>query len=91
MRVVNKPITLSDGTVLKAGTKAFAPSMAINLDEAVYTNADEFDGLRFYNLREQSAENANKYQFASTSNTQLNFGAGRHACPGRWLASVSRY
>jgi hypothetical protein len=88
-RKVNKPITLSDGTYLKAGTLVSAPAMAINYDPALYTNPEEFDGLRFYKKRQLFAEDANKHQFVSTSNTQVNFGGGRHACPGRWLASVS--
>ncbi len=35
----------------------------------------------------QDPKEENKYQFVSTANTQLHFGGGRHACPGRWFAS----
>jgi cytochrome P450 len=78
---------LSDGTLLRSGTLTFSPSNAIASDCAIYPNADTFDGLRFYNLRKASAEGGNKYQLTSISNTQMPFGAGRHACPGRWFAS----
>jgi cytochrome P450 len=86
-RTVLKPITLSDGTYLPAGTRAFVPSVAISSDASIYQNPDHFDGLRFYNLRQRSAEDENKYQFTSTGKTQMHFGGGRHACPGRWFAS----
>jgi cytochrome P450 len=78
---------LSDGTLLPTGTLTFSPSNAIASDSTIYPNADTFDGLRFYNLREASAEDGNKYQLTSISSTQMFFGAGRHACPGRWFAS----
>jgi cytochrome P450 len=86
-RSVLKPITLSDGTYLPTGTRIFAPSVAISSDPSIYEEPDHFDGLRFYNLRQRSPEDENTYQFISTSKTQMHFGGGRHACPGRWFAS----
>ena len=80
-------ITLSDGTYLPANTYFFSPSTAISADTAVYENPEEFDGLRFYNKRQQNPGDDMKYQLISTANTQMHFGLGRHACPGRWFAS----
>jgi cytochrome P450 len=65
-----------------------APALAISHDPSIYPNPDEFDGLRFYNIRAQSPAAENKYQFSSTSKHMVHFGAGRHACPGRAFASA---
>lgn len=58
------------------------------LDEAPaeWGDVSEFDGFRFYKLRAKP-ENANKYQFASTSYDSMQFGFGNDACPGRFYAS----
>lgn len=82
-----KPITLSDGTYLPANTYLFSPSTAISGDPSVYENPDEFDGLRFYKMRQNTPEDDMRYQLISTGSTQMHFGIGRHACPGRWFAS----
>jgi cytochrome P450 len=86
-RLARQPLTLSDGTEIPAGTMAFSPAQAINFDPEIYPNAETFDGLRFYNLRQASAENEKKFQLTSITKEQMQFGIGRHACPGRWLAS----
>jgi cytochrome P450 len=93
-----KPITLSDGTHLPAGTKIVAPQAGISRDERYFPNADTFDAMRFYNLRmgenererEQSGQvgSGNRWLFTSISDTNINFGAGKHACPGRFFAGM---
>ncbi|KAG4442146.1 hypothetical protein IFR05_002359 [Cadophora sp. M221] len=83
-----RPVALCDGTVVPAGTLIFTPANAISMNNAIFPDGDTFDGLRFYNLRESSPKAKNKYQPTSISRTQLHFGAGRHACPGRWYASA---
>ncbi|PHH61223.1 hypothetical protein CDD81_657 [Ophiocordyceps australis] len=87
IRKVMKPISLSDGTELPAGTRVVAPLAGIAHDERFFPNPDEFDPLRFYRLRHESAAANNRLQFTSISDTYVNFGAGRHACPGRFFAS----
>ncbi|ROW06907.1 hypothetical protein VMCG_04175 [Cytospora schulzeri] len=82
-----QPITLSDGTRIPPGTMTFAPTNAINFDPNIYPDPETFDGLRFYKLRQASEEEANKHQLTSITKTQLQFGSGRHACPGRWFAA----
>ncbi|KAE9363515.1 cytochrome P450 [Stipitochalara longipes BDJ] len=82
-----RAITLSDGTYLPANTYLFSPATAISADPSVYENPNEFDGLRFYKKRQHNPEDDMKYQLISTANTQMHFGIGRHACPGRWFAS----
>ncbi|KAH7309460.1 cytochrome P450 [Stachybotrys elegans] len=86
IRKVMKPISLSDGTHLPAGTKVLAPLAGISMDERFFDNAAQFDPWRFYNLRQQSDADNHRWQFTSLSDTSIQFGAGRHACPGRFLA-----
>lgn len=81
-----KPIDLSDGTHLPAGTRVLAPQAGISVDEQFFHSAEEFDALRFYHMRQQSAEASSRWQFTSLGDTNLNFGAGKHACPGRFFA-----
>lgn len=86
IRKVLKPITLSNGTHLPAGTKLLAPLAGFSRDPALYPDPATFDPLRFLRLREQSKSDSNRYQFTSLSDGNMNFGAGRHACPGRFFA-----
>ncbi|KIL90538.1 hypothetical protein FAVG1_06271 [Fusarium avenaceum] len=87
IRKVMKPISLSDGTQLPAGTKVIAPQAGIALDERYFPEPERFDAFRFYKLRQESAEANNRFQFTSLGDTYMNFGAGKHACPGRFFAS----
>ena len=88
IRKVIKPegIDLSDGTHLPAGTKILSPLAGVARDDRYYPSADAFDPLRFFRMRQQSDEDANRWQLTSISDTSLNFGAGKHACPGRFFA-----
>ncbi|KAL8396743.1 hypothetical protein RB594_003718 [Gaeumannomyces avenae] len=61
IRKVVKPIDLSDGTHLLAGTKLLAPQAGMSQDP------------RFYE---------------SPETTNMNFGAGKHSCPGRFFAGT---
>lgn len=86
IRKVIKPIDLSDGTHLPAGTRILAPQAGISIDDQFFPNPTELDPLRFYHMRQESAEASNRWQFTSLNDTNLNFGAGKHACPGRFFA-----
>ncbi|KAI0881093.1 ent-kaurene oxidase [Annulohypoxylon maeteangense] len=108
IRKVMKPIDLSDGTHLPAGTSLLAPMAGVAIDARYYSNPDVFDGLRFWKLRQQPQSqpqstssspttpsptddpptNPNgRWQFTSISDAAMNFGLGKHACPGRFFAS----
>lgn len=86
IRKVIQPIKLSDGTYLPPGTKILAPQAGVSHDERYYPSPDEFDPLRFYKMRQRSEEDCNRWQFSSINDTNMNFGAGKHACPGRFFA-----
>ncbi|TLS25746.1 hypothetical protein PpBr36_07524 [Pyricularia pennisetigena] len=100
-RKVLKPISLSDGTYLPPGTKLLVPQAGISRDEAFYQSPDTFDPMRFYKLRQRQQEqdsirdggsgsgdedSARHHQFTAIGDTNVNFGGGRHACPGRFFA-----
>ncbi|ORY71919.1 cytochrome P450 [Pseudomassariella vexata] len=86
IRKVIKPIDLSDGTHLPSGTNLLAPQYGISHDDRYFPDPEVFDGLRFWKMRQLSDETANRHQFTSIGDTNMNFGLGKHACPGRFFA-----
>ncbi|KAF2128092.1 putative cytochrome P450, partial [Dothidotthia symphoricarpi CBS 119687] len=85
-RIVQNPITLSDGTRLPTGTHICLASEATSKDARLIPHADKFDGFRYYKMG-QNSEEAHKHQFATTDKNHLHFGHGKYACPGRFLAA----
>lgn len=59
---------------------------AVHHDPNKYPDPDKFDAYRFLRLRE--TVDPNQFHFAFVSDMNLNFGAGQHTCPGRFLAAV---
>ena len=86
-RVMQQSYTLSDGTRLLKGAHIGLPVNAIQMDPDVTPNPLEFDGLRYYKLR-QDVGQRHLHQFTTAEKTQLNFGHGKYACPGRFFASL---
>lgn len=82
-----KPLTLKNGLHIPKATKMEIATAAIHADESYFEGGAAFDGLRFYKMR-QNPEEASKHQYISTGKTDLSWGYGRHACPGRFLADV---
>ncbi|KAH1489381.1 hypothetical protein KXX42_001191 [Aspergillus fumigatus] len=74
-----------------SATRDFSPStlQRDRLRPEYLPNPEQFDELRFYKLRHQNDSKANNiiYRFTAASKTQVQFGGGRHACPGRWFAA----
>lgn len=86
-RVALTSLTLSSGLEIPTGTHLSVASRNILFDSEVTPDPETFDGLRYYKLRTDMAEK-HKHQFASVDGTNMNFGAGRYACPGRFFASM---
>lgn len=58
------------------------------MDSIHYENPHQFDGLRFYRMRQRPGEE-NKHLYYSVGKNDLSFGYGRHACPGRYLGHLN--
>ncbi|KAL8286075.1 hypothetical protein RB600_010181 [Gaeumannomyces tritici] len=84
-RRVLKPLVLSDGTEIPAGTTIEVAHGSMAMDPAIFPNPEKFDAYRFYRLR--AAKSAEQHQFVSVTSTGMGFGYGRHACPGRFFAA----
>ena len=84
VRLALQDFTFSDGTFVPKGSTVGTTSQAVHLDNTVYENAAQFDGFRFSRLSD--SDNA-RHQIVSTSVDFLAFGAGKHACPGRFFAA----
>lgn len=87
-RVLLKDFRLSDGTVIPKGSYVCCPIEAVTHDPENYENPDEFDGYRHYRLRQQGGFAGEKHQWISTNQAALNFGYGKHSCPGRFFATI---
>ncbi|PGG99976.1 hypothetical protein AJ79_08338 [Helicocarpus griseus UAMH5409] len=86
-RVIEQPLTLSNGFTLPKGARLAVPAGPISLDDSVWKDAEKFDGFRFAKLRQSSANLSTSYQFVTTGPNAMHFGHGRHACPGRFFAA----
>jgi cytochrome P450 len=73
-----KPYTFANGITVPKGVTVVTPQGPHQMDDNVYENASEFDGLRFNRAREQNEESARFYT-TNTSTDHLIFGHGRHA------------
>lgn len=78
-------VKLSDGTILPKGSHVVVYNDG-SRNPQIFEDPERFDPYRFLRMRsEPGKENSN--QFASTSPSQLGFGHGIHACPGRFFVS----
>ena len=58
------------------------------MDTDIIDNAEHFDGFRFSKLNSsENTESKGRLQCAARNLTNMAFGYGRHACPGRAFAS----
>ena len=76
--VDSKPFTFSNGVTLPVGTAVSLPISPVNQEESLYQNGSEFDGFRFYRMREEEGDSAKIY-CVNTSVNFLTFGHGTHA------------
>ncbi|KAG6812162.1 hypothetical protein H0H92_004093 [Tricholoma furcatifolium] len=73
-RRVLKPFTFSNGVTVPAGMTIGVAAWSTHLDEAIYANANEFDGFRYT----EKSSDASSAQMVSPSTDFLAFGVGRH-------------
>jgi len=87
-RKILKSLTLSDGTHLPEGTLVAAPAAMFSSDPDFLEDPETFDGFRWYKKSlEAEGIAAHSTNWATTSPRDLVFGHGKHACPGRFLAT----
>ncbi|CAH0021068.1 unnamed protein product [Clonostachys rhizophaga] len=86
-RIATKRFRLSEGLYIPKGTRLEVAATSVHVDEAFYEDPEVFDGQRSFKLR-QGESQAMKHQYISTGRTDLRWGYGRHACPGRFLADA---
>ncbi|KAK7441541.1 hypothetical protein VKT23_016534 [Stygiomarasmius scandens] len=101
-RKVLKDFTFSDGTTVPAGVTLAVPAFSLHRDEVspsafsiraifqqspqrLYENPTEFNPFRFSEMRSVEGEGI-KHQMITPNSEYVFFGAGRHACPGRFFA-----
>ncbi|KAK3071451.1 hypothetical protein LTR53_008591 [Teratosphaeriaceae sp. CCFEE 6253] len=82
-RCARSDFRFKDGTVIPRGYIVSGNVLALH---KMLTPEDwQFDGFRFSRLGEEGKKQP---LFVSTSPDYLNFGHGKHACPGRFFASA---
>jgi len=87
-RRVLKGITLSNGQYIPPGAILQVASNAVYSDPTFYPDSTTFDGFRHAKLRSGgTATDHAKNQFVTTNETNLGWGYGAHACPGRFFAT----
>ena len=78
-------ITFKDGSTIPRGAATWI-SMESMTDPKFYPDPHKFNPYRFLKQREQPGEE-DKFKFVTLDPQYLGFGYGKHACPGRFLAS----
>jgi cytochrome P450 len=85
-RYATQQITLSDGTIIPKGANIAVSAHTMMEDGVIYDNATTYDGLRFYNMRQEPGSE-HRHQLVTTTPEHFAFGLGKHACPGRFFAA----
>jgi cytochrome P450 len=80
-RMVMEKMVLSDGLVLEKGTHICFPSKPMGMDDSIIEDALTFKGFRWCEHPE-----ARSTSLVSISPSNMHFGYGRQACPGRFFA-----
>ncbi|KAK7984740.1 hypothetical protein PG988_002362 [Apiospora saccharicola] len=85
-RYIEKPVKLSVGPTIPAGTIVGIDAQAINRSPELWEEPDKFEMDRFRRLREKS-DNDNRFHFLTTGSDSPGWGDGTQACPGRFFAT----
>ncbi|KAK5313775.1 hypothetical protein LTR93_010772 [Exophiala xenobiotica] len=87
-RYTTHDMKLADGTLVPARTYVRFATTAMHFDPENVPDPEKFDGFRFSKIRESCGGQGGRHQFASAAKTSMNFGYGKHACPGRFFATM---
>ncbi|KAH9485405.1 Cytochrome P450 monooxygenase 151 [Psilocybe cubensis] len=79
---------LADGKFVPPGSRIAIDMKAIHFDADIYPDPNRCDLFRFSNMREKNGSGNSNHGFATVDSYYLPFGAGRHACAGRFFAAV---
>lgn len=85
MREAREDVTLSNGLMIPKG-QLTAVDTAFYQDPSLFPEPEKFHMRRFYEMRQQPG-GEHKSQLVTVSPTDMAFGYGYHACPGRFFAS----
>lgn len=86
-RYLAVPVKLSDGITLPAKTYISMSHYPAQRDPEYYTAPLKFDGLRFFDLRQNEGD-TEKQHFTAIGPNAFSWGVGKFACPGRFWASA---
>ncbi|RDB16772.1 Ent-kaurene oxidase [Hypsizygus marmoreus] len=86
-RVSMRGHDLPDGKRIPPGHRVAIDMKAVHFNPEIYIDPNRCDLFRFSKLRELEG-NDSKYGFATVDSHYLPFGAGRHACAGRFFAAM---
>jgi len=86
-RIAVRGYDLRDGTRIPPGQRVAMDMKTIHSDPTIYPNPDRCDLFRFSKLRARE-QNDTRHGFATIDSHYLPFGAGRHACAGRFFAAT---
>lgn len=89
-RLALQDFTFSNGVTIHKGQFVTAVGNSVHHDPEVYQDAKEFKPWRSYDQTnaEGLGKDSKKYAAVTPSETFLAWGLGKHACPGRWYASM---
>ncbi|EUC39498.1 hypothetical protein COCMIDRAFT_10413 [Bipolaris oryzae ATCC 44560] len=85
-RIATKDIHLKKENIKIRKGQYVMVDYTTTMDSAVFKNPEKFDIYRWVRMREDPVL-AHKAPLVSTSELQLGFGHGMHACPGRFFAA----
>ncbi|KAL0578516.1 hypothetical protein V5O48_003459 [Marasmius crinis-equi] len=84
-RKTRKDYRFSSGVVIPAGTTVGVAAYHLHHSEEAYPAPYSFIPRRFADLRDKEGE-AIKHHMVTPTTNWVTFGAGKHACPGRFFA-----
>ena len=58
------------------------------MDPTLYDEPTKFDGDRFLKRRQEDSTTAGQQSYIAANLSNMSWGYGSHACPGRWFADA---